>query len=67
MEKIDILKRNQIVLITFDLICSFLVVCFVIYWRIKSEDLISEMVKKEALPSYHTVIVELPSPQVRQE
>lgn len=66
-QKINVLKGNQMVLIFDDVVCSIVIICFLIFWRLKSEDLISEMVKKQALPSYHTIVVTLPSDLISQE
>lgn len=53
-------KINQIIIITNDLICSLIIICFLIFWQLKTEDLVGELLQKETLPSYHTLLVDLP-------
>lgn len=53
-------KFNQLIIILNDLLCSCVVLAFLLFWKIKSKTYISELVTKNAPPSYHTLVVDLP-------
>jgi hypothetical protein len=53
-------KFNQIIIILNDILCSCIILAFLIFWKIKSKSYISELVSKNAPPSYHTLLVDLP-------
>ena len=60
MKKARDVKFNQIIIILNDILCSCIILAFLIFWKIKSKSYISELVSKNAPPSYHTLLVDLP-------
>lgn len=53
-------RWNQLIVVSNDVLCSCIFLAFLIFWQLKTEDLVAEMIKEDALPSYHTLLVDLP-------
>ena len=48
---------NQFIIIWNDIISTIIFFCFLVYWKIKSDEIVEEMISEHALPSYYTLEV----------
>jgi hypothetical protein len=60
MARVRNVKFNQFIVIFNDIFCSVIILAFLVLWRIKSKSVVSELISKNAPPSYHTLLVDLP-------
>jgi hypothetical protein len=52
------IRINQLIIIINDIMCSLVMLSFLIFWHIKSAEIVQDLIQNEALPSYHTLIVD---------
>lgn len=51
------IRSSQYMIIFNDVLRSIILLTFLIFWHFESQRIVNEMVNKDALPSYYTLIV----------
>jgi hypothetical protein len=51
------MRVSQVTVIAADTLNSIIFLVFLVYWKIKSDRAVSELISEDALPSYYTVEV----------
>lgn len=46
LAKLRDIRISQCILLVDDLLCSIIVLCFLVYWQLKSENMVAEMIKR---------------------